>query len=142
MFYAKCGARKPQHNDFARVFDNLFFDFGFGDHNYAMPDANVSETTEGFRIEIAAPGLEKEHFKISLNRNELVISANETLKPKEGERTIRREFGYRNFRRAFRLPHYVEVEKIEANYTNGILSVFVPKKPEAQNNEEREIPII
>lgn len=108
----------------------------------SLPAVNVKETDAGFELEVAAPGLKKEDFKINLNENRLVISAKpETQEAETTAKYARKEFRYTSFQRAFVLPKSVDGEKIEASYTDGILHVALPKKEEALPKPAREISI-
>ncbi|MBN1599423.1 MAG: Hsp20/alpha crystallin family protein [Bacteroidales bacterium] len=92
------------------------------------PAVNVEETDKEYRIELAAPGLDKEDFKVSVNDGVLTISSEKNSENKEdNENYIRREFGYSSFCRSFTLPDKVNADKINAKHKNGILSVSVPK---------------
>lgn len=103
---------------------------------------NIIEDKNNFRLEVAAPGLDKEDFKIDLHNDVLTISAEKKVENEnKDEKFLRREFSYCNFKRSFSLPEYVDVEKIEAHHKNGILNVIIPKKEEAKEREPRSIKI-
>ncbi len=121
--------------DFRKEFqENMGQDFA---SNY--PLMNVVESKEAYRIEIAAPGLSKESFKISLVEDHLHIEADLESTLSEEEKYRRREFDFGKFKRAYRLPKEADPEKIDAKYTDGILIVQIAKKAPDQN--EREIKI-
>lgn len=132
-------------NFFNREFDNFFSDRYQGNNVFAStPAVNVVENKEGFRIEVAAPGMKKEDFKINLNHNHLNISAQkqeETAEDSQDQKYARREFSYSSFQRTFTLPQSVDGEKVEASYTDGILHVALPKREEAKVKPAREIAI-
>lgn len=107
-----------------------------------LPSVNVLETKEGFRIEVAAPGLKKNDFKVNLDHNQLTISAeakNEAEKTEE--KYTRREFKYTSFQRVFSIPNTIDGEKIEAGYEDGILKINLPKREEAKVKPSRAIEI-
>lgn len=123
-------------NVFPTLFSSIFNDTDFAKNTRAalvVPPSNVSENDKSFSLEIAAPGLKKEDFKINLHENKLTISVE---KREEGEETNknfhRKEFSYEAFSRSFRLPNSVEAKKIEATYEEGILHISLPKKEEAE----------
>ena len=100
--------------------------------NATAPAINVIENEKDYKVEVAAPGMSKEDFNISLgDNNELVISMekkNESgEKDKDGKRYLRREFSYSKFQQAFDLPDNVDVDKINASMNNGVLSIELPK---------------
>jgi HSP20 family protein len=103
-----------------------------GDVRRSSPSVNVAETADAYRLEVAAPGLTKEAFKIHVEDEVLSISSEQPATETEGPKYVRREFGYGIFKRTFRLPKRVNVEGIEARYENGILLVHVPKREETK----------
>lgn len=105
----------------------------------SVPAVNVVESKEGFRIEVAAPGLQKADFKLNLEKNQLTISAQK--EEDSNEKYSRREFKYSSFQRTFTLPNSVDGEKIVAAYADGILKVELPKREEAIEKPLREIEI-
>ncbi len=110
-----------------------------------LPAVNVRETNEDFRIEVAAPGMKRDDFKVELDNNLLIISAeleeNKEETDKSGNYT-RREFSYQSFQRSFSLPeNKVEGGKITAKYSDGILHITVPKKEEAKVKPARQITV-
>ena len=108
----------------------------------STPAVNIVEGKDEFRIEVAAPGLNKEDFKINLENDQLTISANKEVKKEENEETYtRREFSYSSFSRSFTLPETVENDKIKASHQDGVLTILVPKKDEAKPKPAREIAV-
>lgn len=106
------------------------------------PAVNIVEGKEDFRIEVAAPGLDKKDFKINLENNVLTISSEKENKKEEKEgKYMRREFSYSTFKRSFSLPETVESEKISANHKDGILFISIPKREEAKVKPARQIAI-
>jgi len=136
---------------FPSFFDNLFSrdlmdwnNSNFSSTNTTIPAVNIRENDELFLIEVAAPGLAKENFKVNLDRNRLIITS-EQKEEKNGNETeyFRREFSYQSFERSFVLPvGTVDGDKITAKYNNGILLVTIPKKEEVKPKPTREIDIL
>lgn len=136
------------------VFSNLFDDlwtrdlFNWDDKNFSstqttLPSVNVKETDNNFEVEVAAPGMTKKDFRITLDGNLLTISSEKENKNEEEKANYtRREFSYQSFQRSFELPKdVVESENIEAKYENGVLRLLIPKKEEAKRKAPREISI-
>jgi len=129
------------------VFGDLFDDFAvMPAKQFASPAVNIKETEKAFEIEIAAPGMTKDDFKIRVdNDEELVIALEKKHEDKEehkGENYLRREFSYASYHQAFTLPDNIDVEAIKANMTNGVLGIVLPKKtPEKQIPASRHIAI-
>ncbi len=116
-----------------------FFNWETGQN---MPAVNITEGKEDYKIEVAAPGLGKEDFKISLDNNVLSISSEKEVKNETNdENVLRREFSYSSFSRSFTLPESVNGDKIKATHNDGILSIVVPKKDEAKVKPIRDIKI-
>ena len=109
----------------------------------SSPSVNIFEEKEKFSIEIAAPGLEKKDFKIDLKENTLTISAEKKSEKEteEGAKVMRREFNYSSFTRSFVMPDGVDVGKIKASHSNGILTIELPKKEEYKDKLPRQIDI-
>ena len=105
------------------------------------PAVNVVENKDNFRIEVAAPGLSKDDFKINVDNDVLTISSQKGENKEEtDEKYTRKEFYYASFSRSFTLTDTVDSEKISASYKDGVLLVSVPKK-EAKVIPVREVAI-
>ncbi len=133
---------KQMPSVFDRFFDGDLMDWS-NDVNTTLPSVNIKETKDGFEVKVAAPGFDKNDFKLELNHDVLTISSekqaeNET---KEGEQYTRREYCYSSFKRSFVLPDSADAEKINAEYKNGILDITIPKKEEAKPKDKRVIEI-
>jgi HSP20 family protein len=97
---------------------------------FSRPAANIFETETAFHVELLAPSMQKEDFKISVNnKRELLISAEKTEESNAGEtqKFNHREFRYGTFKRVFVLPENVDLQNITAKYEGGILTVSIPK---------------
>lgn len=133
------------------LFDDLFANEGktwginnFSATNTTLPAVNIKETGDNFEVEMAAPGMNKEDFKIELDGNQLTIRSEKENhnEEKEGDRYTRREFSYQSFQRVFQLPKdVVDADKIQARYENGVLHLVIPKKEEARQRPPRMIQI-
>ena len=121
---------------------DLFHEFNNPAFAGTVPAVNVVESKEGFRIEVAAPGLQKSDFKLNLEKNQLTNSAEKEQKEENtNEKYTRKEFKYTSFQRTFTLPNTVDGDRIEANYADGILSIALPKREEAKEKPARLIEI-
>ena len=118
-------------NDFSEYddfFNTNISNFVGSDFVSSNPSVNVVESDENFKIEVAAPGLEKKDFSLSLENDQLVIeSTKKEEKEVKEEKFTRREFNYASFKRNFQLPETVDANKIAAKYENGILNITLPK---------------
>ncbi|GAB4294995.1 MAG: Hsp20/alpha crystallin family protein [Marinilabiliales bacterium] len=127
-------------------FDDDFFNFrtkNFAAENTTLPSVNIKEDNDGFELEFAVPGYDKNDFNIELNNNVLTVSSEKKLEneTKEGQEFTRREFSYQSFSRSFTLPEIVEADKISAQYEKGILKINIPKKEEAKPKPVKKIDI-
>ncbi len=112
------------------IFDNgLFYPYYQNKKQFCIPAVNISETDTDFVIEMAAPGYEKKDFKVNIQRDELSIAVERETQTEETKKNdvYRREYSYGNFCRSFTLPKGVDTTAISAAYTNGILTIKVPK---------------
>jgi HSP20 family protein len=110
---------------------------------HSIPAVNIVESKDDYRIEVAAPGLTKEDFKVNLENNVLTVSSEkEENREEKDEKIMRKEFSYYSFNRSFTLPVTVNSEKIKATHKDGILQIMIPKKEEAKERPAREIKIM
>ncbi len=108
----------------------------------SIPSVNIYETDGEFHVEMAAPGMSKDDFKVELDNNMLTISSQkETEEKDENKNYQRREYSYQSFVRSFHLPDSAEAEKINAKYTDGVLNLVIPKKEEAKRKPVKTIKI-
>ena len=107
-----------------------------------VPAVNVKDTEGAFQLQVAAPGLNKEALKITVESNTLTIAYQpETAADQPAQTFTRQEFGINSFERSFRLPKHVNVEQIAAAYTDGILTVTLPKIVVNEEKVVKEIAI-
>lgn len=123
---------------------DLFDWSGWTKEHNSVPRVNIRETDNDFQVELAAPGLNRDHFQVTLENDMLTIHAEqkeENLENDQNQNYSRREFAYYSFKRSFYLPNSVETDKIKAKYENGILYLQIPKKEEARKKPVRTIKI-
>ena len=133
--------RNSKRNENANAWLPSIFDDFFGDEfmgfpvnrQFATPAVNIIEQDKQFDIQIAAPGMTKDDFKISINdNNELVIhleKKTEDGKKDEKKGTwLRREFSYASYSQSFTIPDEVEEDKITARMENRVLNILLPKR--------------
>jgi HSP20 family protein len=95
------------------------------------PATNIKENDKTYIVELVAPGFTKDDLKISLDKNQLTISAQKEQTESEAANNFKhREFHMNSFERSFTLPESVDQTSIEAKFENGILVVHLPKKAE------------
>jgi len=123
------------HSSFSDIFENFFNDSFISDRMISrVPAVNIAESEGHYHIELAAPGLKKEDFKLDLDRNVLTISAEKTTEQENNDKQYnKREYSYTSFVRSFTLPDSADDAQIDATYTDGILKIDVAKKEEAKS---------
>jgi HSP20 family protein len=132
---------------FDRFFDGEMMDWNrrnFSSTDSTLPAVNIKETTNEFMLEVAAPGMKKENFKVDYENGRLTISSEykNEKEEKEGETVTRREFSYQSFQRSFNVTEdVVNAEKISANYKDGILLITLPKREEVKPKPPKQIKI-
>lgn len=97
--------------------------------NSTVPAINVIEDDKEYIVEVAAPGMTKEDFNISLtNEDYLTIYLEKKNNEKENNKKyLRREFSYSKFKQTLALPDDVDREKISASMANGVLTIELYK---------------
>jgi HSP20 family protein len=138
-------------NSLPGVFDDFLtkdlFDWpnsNFSVTGTTVPAVNVRETADTFEVEMAAPGMKKEDFKVELNNNVLTISSEQKQEHEEknDERFTRKEFSYQSFQRSFQLSREaVDADNIRAKYENGVLHLVIPKREEVKQKPSKLISI-
>lgn len=145
MTFVKTNGSKPALNAFGDIFDDLFGkpltkwvdESGSGLYP-TFPPVNITETQDAYALDVVAPGLEKEDFKIKTEGNTLFVSAEKKEnKKEESDKQIRKEYAYRSFNRSFTLNDEVDSEKINAKYDKGILQIILPKKEEKIEKQQQ-----
>jgi HSP20 family protein len=121
--------------DFARLSQD-FFAFEPPKENGTprfSPAVDVYEDKDALVVVVEVPGMKAEEVKVDIEKNVLTLSGERKLEKKEDAKGYRRlERSYGAFTRSFLLPETVDGERIEAALADGILTVRVPKRPQAQ----------
>ena len=132
--------RFPQASD-------LFSDFFNTATNYdinktEVPAVNILENDESFKLEVAAPGLTRENFKISVDNDIItIIGEKKSESNDQNEKFTRKEFSFTSFQRSFSLPDFIDVDAIGATYEDGLMKIVLPKKEEAKQKGPKEIKV-
>ena len=127
---------------FTDVFDSILNDTFLGERLVSrVPAVNIAETDNEFHIELAVPGLKKEDFKINLEKNLLSVSAEKKTESQTTDKKYsKREYSYNSFVRSFNLPDSADHARVDAAYTDGVLTISVAKKEDAKV-QTREIAV-
>ena len=95
---------------------------------------NIQETEKNYELNLIAPGLKKEDFKINIDQNTLHISFEQKTESNEQQegKWLRNEYRMKSFKRSFTLNDKIESGKIVAKYADGVLLVTLPKKENSE----------
>lgn len=144
---------RTKNQDLFPSFSNLFDEFfntelgnwrrsNYSSTSTTLPRVNISENEKEFSIEMAAPGMKKDDFHVEVDNDMLTIHSEVSRENEEKDNNYtRKEFSYQSFKRSFFLPEMVEADKIKAKYTDGILSLIIPKKEEGKRKPVKSISI-
>ena len=98
-----------------------------------VPAFEVRETGDGFVFKADLPGIREEDLEIHITGNRLTIGGNREAEQRhEADRYYAYEVSYGSFSRSFTLPDGVDADHVKADLKNGVLTLHVPKKAEAQ----------
>lgn len=125
------------------VFDDFFNTDYMPRANATAPAINVLENEKAYTVELAAPGLTKEDFKVNLdNDGNLNIKMEQKQKDQEKRaHYLRREFSYSKYEQTLLLPDDVDKEQIGARVNDGVLYVTLPKKDMNVTKVQRSIEV-
>lgn len=134
--------------DIDRFFDDFWRDFGTGRVNggtqlrsLLAPRIDISDTGEAIQVTAELPGLEEKDIEVVYQDGVLLISGEKTSESsQDGTTWYLRERSYGHFHREIPLNVEIDSDKIEAAFRNGVLTVTLPKTPEAQKTVKR-IPV-
>jgi len=104
-------------------------EIGFG----ATPAVDIVETDDAYEVSAELPGIDEKNIEVSLVDGSLTIKGEKEERSdeeKKGYYLHERHFG--SFERRFRIPESVDPDRIEARFRKGVLTVTLPKKPEAR----------
>jgi HSP20 family protein len=116
------------------LIEKIFSNDGDAGEGSRMPIIDVLEKKDRYVIEAELPGLTEKDIKLEVKQGLLVLSTEKKEKKdeKDGDGTwIRRERSDLRFSRSFDLPEDTDVDKIEAKFRDGLLSIELPRKPES-----------
>jgi len=141
-------ARRMNQNWLPEVF-NDFFDNDWMERVPATaPAINVKENEHNYEVEVAAPGMTKDDFKVNLNADgDLVVNLEKKHENKQEDKAhkghyLRREFAYGRFQQTMYLPEDADRDAINAKVEHGVLTIEIPKLTKVQPEEkQRQIEI-
>ena len=123
---------KPMQRTFNNIFDEFFTEFPaiLDKTGLNFPPVNINETPDAYHLEFNVPGRNKEDFKVNVENGLLTIGYEKKEEAKvEGVKSVRKEFSFQSFKRSFNIDENVDASGIQAKYENGLLKLWLPKKP-------------
>jgi len=124
---------KHNFKTFNDLFDEIFNQATRNGNGLNIPPVNIHETNDAYHLELAAPGLTKEDFKVNLEKGLLTISFEKKAESETKDyKTHRKEFSVSNFKRTFTVDDKINADGIQAKYENGVLKLLLPKKEEVK----------
>jgi HSP20 family protein len=122
--------------DFALLNNRLSTLFADGGHETHAggwaPAVNLQETAEGLIMTVEVPGMSREEIEVQMENEILIVCGDKRETASEEGRYHLRERAFGAFRRGFRMPRWVEGDRISAELANGVLTIRLPKAPTAQ----------
>ena len=123
--------RRYEQNWLPEIFNDFFANDWMTRSNSTAPAINVIEDDKDYKVEVAAPGMNKEDFKVNVtDDNYLVLTMekkNESKDEDKKRKYLRREFSYHKFEQSLALPENANKDEIKATVNDGILTIDIPK---------------
>ena len=103
-----------------------------------VPAVDVVEKEKEYEITAELPGMDESNIEVNVSRGTLTIKGEKKEEKEEKKKNYYlSERHYGSFQRQFRIPDVVDADKIEARFNKGVLTVILPKTPEAQREEKK-----
>ncbi|MBE6306068.1 MAG: Hsp20/alpha crystallin family protein [Bacteroidales bacterium] len=135
---------KRTQNWLPGIFNDFFGNEWIAKTNASAPALNIVETEKEYIIEIAAPGVTKDDFCVTVDKHDQLIVTVENRNSNEHEKKgkyLRREFAYSQFQQTLILPENVNKDAIHASQNNGVLTITIPKNEASVTAEPKRIAI-
>lgn len=99
-----------------------------------MPSLDATETEQAYVVTLDLPGIDPSKVDVNFERNTLTIrgSRERMQEQKEGAKLLFTEREWGSFERSMRFPLHVEGDKIDAAFSNGVLTITIPKSDSAR----------
>jgi HSP20 family protein len=148
--------KQVRRSDVERLFDRFAASFGFpvfrrlldmepsrpdeDTFGTAMPAADISEDDHEFKITAELPGMSEKDIEVSINGDRLLIKGEKRQEREDkSEHRYLSERSFGTFQRSFMLPDGIDRSKISAAFSKGVLTLTLPKTPEAQKQQKIEV---
>ena len=141
-------------NSFRGEMDRLFDRFGFpslrrvfdiepswrsaSSFSFSTPAIDMSEDDRGYKISAELPGIDPKDIEVSLSGDTLVLKGEKRQEKEEKDKNYHfSERSYGSFQRSFQLPLSIDRDKVAADFSNGVLTISLPKTAEAQKPQKK-----
>lgn len=129
-------------DDFFKPWNDRFDGNGFLQRTLTVPAVNIKDEDDHYEVTLAAPGMTKKDFAVDIDGDILTISAEKEEEKEENKKKFsRREYSYSSFSRSFSLPDEVLKDKIEATYTDGVLTINLPKNENSTKTSSKKVQV-
>lgn len=136
---------KRSQNWLPGIFNDFFGNEWIAKSNASAPALNIVETEKEYIVEIAAPGVTKDDFCVTVDKHDQLIVTVENRNNNEDRdkkgKFLRREFSYSQFQQTLILPENVNKEAIRATQDNGVLTITIPKNHATVAAEPKRIAV-
>lgn len=138
---------------FRNEMDRLFDRFGFPSlrrmfdvepwrpmsaFSFSVPPIDMSEDDKAYKNSAELPGLDAKDADVSVSGNMLILKGEKRQEKEEKEKNYYfSERAYGSFQRAFELPASIDRDKLSADFGKGVLTITLPKTPEAQKQQKK-----
>jgi HSP20 family protein len=103
-----------------------------------VPAVDVAETEKGYKVVAELPGMDEKNIEVKIANSMLTIKGEkQEEKQEEKQDYYIRERSFGSFERTFPVPDGVELDKVDASFKKGVLTVTLPKTAEAQKAEKK-----
>ncbi|MDY0199980.1 MAG: Hsp20/alpha crystallin family protein [Bacteroidales bacterium] len=130
-------ARRNEYNEFLNRFSNVQNQYARNCQKF--PAVNIVEESKTYLLQMAAPGYNKNDFKVNIEKDTLLVTA--TVNDENQENYILNEFSKCSFERSFSLGKSIDTSKVEATYKDGVLTITLSKREEAIEKPPRIISV-
>lgn len=131
---------KPRRSHMSDFFSDDWLNSKWLENDWT-PAVNVVDEEEGYEIEVAAPGIKKEDFKVAVENGVLTITGESSTEDEEKSKNYtRKEFSSRSFTKSFTLPENISDDEVTAKYEDGVLKLSI-KKSKSQLLPKKEVVI-
>ena len=127
-YYVSYNNSNPVSN-FESLFNDLWSDWGVSSSK--IPPVDIYETEKAYDIEAELAGYKQDEVQVNVDKHVLRISSDkQTLKDADGKKNLVRERYFKKFERSFSLPEDIDESSIEGEFSDGVLTITLPKKEE------------